>query len=200
MQGVLGAFCALNAAHGSRARREGSGMCSRCPWAAPILVPRPGVPGERPGPAEPLPHTWRAELSPAAAAAAQSRLGSGVRVPFLWALRSCSLGFAFLPSRVCVPAPFTAAPSGPGAAGAPPLPRSDTRWRRPEMRRPRRGPGSSLVPGLRPCPAASRALGKPCRAAPPCCAQQSGLTGHRCQNASHGGIHVSRERELLMGQ
>lgn len=108
MQGVLGAFCALNAAHGSRARREGSGMCSRCPWAAPILVPRPGVPGERPGPAEPLPHTWRAELSQAAAAAAQSRLGSGVRVPAPLGLRSRS-----------IPGGSVGAGRGRGAAAAP---------------------------------------------------------------------------------
>lgn len=134
-------------------------MCSRCHWAGMILVPRPGMPCERPGPAgsggEPLPHTWRAELS---------------RGALLPPTPGSVPGFMFPPSGVCAAALFPVAPPEPGAAGAPPLPRSDTRWRRPELQRPRRGPGSSLIPGLRLCPTASRALGSraalPCRAAP----------------------------------
>lgn len=62
-------------------------------------------------------------------------------------MRCCAPIPAVFP--VCVPAPLPAAPPGPGAAGAPLLPRSDTRWRRAELQRPRQGPGSSLMPGLR---------------------------------------------------
>lgn len=165
-------------------RREGSGvgwMCSR--GTGRPSSPAPGMPCE----ARPGRKRWR--TSPAHL--------DGRPEPGRRCCAPLPLGFG-----LCVSAPLLAAPPGLGAAGAPPLPRSDARWRRLELQRPRRGPGSSLIPALRLCPAASRALGKPCPAEP-CCPQAQPSTAASLASAAkmpHGGVRVSWERELLMGQ
>lgn len=131
----------------------------------------PGVPCERPGPAgsgeQPLPHTWRAEGSQACAAAPLSQLCS--RFVFLRRSPRLPRGRA-RPGRRCCPA------ATPGGAGRNCSGRA-------------RDPGHPWCRDCGLCPAASRALGKPCCTAGPC-----------CQNASDAGIRVCCERELLMGQ